>query len=385
MDDQPLPQLQPNQGIMENALRQLFEGQQQQAGLLATLSARLEAMGPPAPPPPPPPPAEFEPAPQGRPPKAVLPNPPRFTGKRVEYRAWRIEVEAKIKIDGAALGTLSNQFYYLYGRMEPSAQLLISAHFSQMSNDPLQATPAAFIKYLDSIFLDPNAAKRAVDKLRTEKQKPTQSFSAFLPQFERLISEGDLSDAPDQVLINYLEGSITDELRRGMVYRGEETTYSAYVHSLLGLSSKLESLVFQNRGAQGRLVTSASAPSWTPARAPARAPDPMDWEPTRASRGKLTPAERQERFDKGLCLYCGSQGHRRADCPSAPPPTRAYGADPSERAPRPSLQRAPAQRAPAPRARVQRAQPQRAPPREEHAQHPEEEVFYDAEEDSGNE
>jgi hypothetical protein len=384
---------QTSQGDMESALRQLFEFQQQQAGTMAALMARLEALDRPAPPLPPAPPAEPEPAP-GRPPKAILPNPPRFTGKRVEYVAWKTEVQAKIRIDGAALGSPGNQFYYLYGRMEASAQLQISAHFNQMSADPQQATPEALLQYLDSIFIDPNAAARATDKLRDLRQR-NLSFPAFLPQFERLIAEGNLSTAPDAVLINYLEGSISDELRRGMVYAPEEATYTGYVKTLLKLSSKLESLSFHSKSMQ-RSSTS-QAPSTSTHRAPIRPSDPMDWEPTvRASRGKLTPAERQERLDKGLCLYCGAKGHRRAECPSAPlaqPSTRAFRTDPgpAQRAPtqraltqRAPTQRAPAQRAPAQRApaRVQRAQPQAE---EEDALYLEEEVYYDAEEDSENE
>ena len=238
-----------------------------------------------------------------------------------------------------------------------------------MSADPLQATPTALIRYLDSIFLDPNASARAVDKLRTEKQKPNMSFSTFLPKFERLISEGDLSDAPDQVLINYLEGCLTEELRRGMVYRTQETTYPGYVQSLLGLASKLESLAFQNKGPRSQLT----APAFS--RTPGRSSEPMDWEPTRASRGKLTPEERRERFEKRLCLYCGAKGHLRASCHLAPPQTRAYKADlpendPVEQAPalRVPAPRAPAPQVPAPRARAQRAQPQA------------EEVFFNAEE-----
>ena len=37
------------------------------------------------------------------------------------------------------------------------------------------------------------------------------------------------------------------------------------------------------------------------------------------SAGHLTPEQRQERFDKKLCMYCGGAGHMRANCPIAPP------------------------------------------------------------------
>ena len=116
MNDQTPPPPPPQPNLTEEVLYRLFESQRQQADLLAALSARLEALALPAPPP-----ANELAPPQGRPPKAVLPNPPRFSGKRGEYQSWRLEVEAKIRIDGLALGNINNQFHYLFGRMEPSA------------------------------------------------------------------------------------------------------------------------------------------------------------------------------------------------------------------------------------------------------------------------
>ena len=32
-------------------------------------------------------------------------------------------------------------------------------------------------------------------------------------------------------------------------------------------------------------------------------------------RSKLTPQERERRFENGLCLYCGGEGHQSTNCP----------------------------------------------------------------------
>ena len=43
--------------------------------------------------------------------------------------------------------------------------------------------------------------------------------------------------------------------------------------------------------------------------------------------GKLTKEERQRRFDKNLCLFCGNAGHTAADCPKKTSPgTKARAA-----------------------------------------------------------
>ncbi|KAH9244701.1 hypothetical protein BASA81_017885 [Batrachochytrium salamandrivorans] len=46
-----------------------------------------------------------------------------------------------------------------------------------------------------------------------------------------------------------------------------------------------------------------------------RPDDPMDIDS--AHRGPLTPAERQHRMSRGLCLVCGESGHLRINCPKS--------------------------------------------------------------------
>ncbi|KAL0170112.1 hypothetical protein M9458_034708, partial [Cirrhinus mrigala] len=47
---------------------------------------------------------------------------------------------------------------------------------------------------------------------------------------------------------------------------------------------------------------------------PVTSPEPME-----INRRRLTPQERQHRFAKGLCLYCGQSTHLLKDCPLRPP------------------------------------------------------------------
>ncbi|KAL0182494.1 hypothetical protein M9458_021869, partial [Cirrhinus mrigala] len=51
---------------------------------------------------------------------------------------------------------------------------------------------------------------------------------------------------------------------------------------------------------------------------PSEPASPSEPEPMILESGRLTPAERQRRLTRGLCLYCGASGHVRLNCPLRP-------------------------------------------------------------------
>jgi hypothetical protein len=87
--------------------------------------------------------------------KKALPDIPRFSGDRKDYRAWILEARNKLAVDAAAIGNPATQFAYIYSRMEAKAQLL-TAPFAESAARNGNQNAQAFIAYLDSIFLDPN-------------------------------------------------------------------------------------------------------------------------------------------------------------------------------------------------------------------------------------
>jgi hypothetical protein len=203
------------------------------------------------------------------------------------------------------------------------------------------STPQNLLHYLESIYIDLNEVARARDKLREEKQKGNESFTFYLPKFERLLAEAELTDAPEGVKISYLEGNISIDLRRALIGREKPQSYTAYVRTLLGLASDLEGLAYYEK--RHSTLLRAPAGQFQPRSLPPAPPGPsgptegsMDWEPSpRASRGRLTPQEKEERYRKGLCLYCGQNGHLRAACPLAPAlQTRAHAGNPAPAEPR---------------------------------------------------
>ena len=94
-------------------------------------------------------------------PRKRLPDISKFDGSRKGYPMWKVEVDNKLRIDGAVIGTPQDQAAYLFSRMEAKAQLMVVSFYQ---NQP-GCDVATFVWHLDSIYIDPNAAVHAFNRL----------------------------------------------------------------------------------------------------------------------------------------------------------------------------------------------------------------------------
>ena len=165
---------------------------------------------------------------------------------------------------------------------------------------------ATFDRHLDSVYIDSNAATRALNRLQVMKQG-RESFTTFLPKFEKELEESQLTVVPDMVKIEYLRGALNTEMQRVMIGPVTYTDYGGFVQALLAVGFQLDCLQYQ----KGR-----TAPITTPSRAwPDR--DEMDWTPTVQKvklRKRLTADEQQKCRQEGRCFNCLKRGHRANDC-----------------------------------------------------------------------
>ena len=80
---------------------------------------------------------------------------------------WKVEADNKLRIDGAVISTPQDQAAYLFSRMEAKAQLMVVSFYQ---NQP-SCDAATFVRHLDSVYIDPNAAARALNRLQAMKQR----------------------------------------------------------------------------------------------------------------------------------------------------------------------------------------------------------------------
>ena len=226
----------------------------------------------------------------------------KFDGSRKGYPMWKVETDNKLRIDGVVIGTPQNQAAYLFSRMEAKAQLMVVSFYQ---NQP-GCDAAIFFRHLDSVYIDPNAAARTLNRLQAMKQG-RESFATFLSKFEKELGESQLTMVPDIIKIGYLRGALNTEMQRAMIGLVTYTDYSGFVQVLLAVGFQLDCLQYQ----KGR-----TAPITTPSRVwPDR--DEMDWTPTVQKvklRKHLTADEQQKYWQEGRCFNCLKCGHRANDC-----------------------------------------------------------------------
>ena len=158
-----------------------------------------------------------------------------------------------------------------------------------------------FVRHLDSVYIDPNAAARALNRLQAMKQD-RESFATFLPKFEKELGESQLTMVPDMVKIGYLRSALNTEMQRAMIGPVTYTNYGGFVQALLVVGSQLDCFQYQKR---------RTAPITTPSRVWPNG-DEMDWTPTVQKvklRKRLTADEQQKCRQEGRCFKCLKCGH----------------------------------------------------------------------------
>ena len=215
---------------------------------------------------------------------------------------WKVEADNKLRIDGAVIGTPQDQATYLFSRMKAKAQLMVVSFYQ---NQP-SCDVATFIRHLDSVYIDPNVAAHALNRLQAMKQG-RESFATFLPKFEKELGESQLTMVPDMIKIRYLRGVLNTEIQRAMIGPVTYTDNGGFVQAWLAVGSQLDCLQYQ----KGR-----TAPITTPSRVWPDG-DEIDWTPT-VQKVKLhkclTADEQQKCRQEGRCFNCLKRGHRANDC-----------------------------------------------------------------------
>ena len=166
-----------------------------------------------------------------------LPDISKFDGSQKGYPMWKVEADNKLRIDGTVIGTPQDQAAYLFSRMEAKAQLIVVSFYQ---NQP-GCDVATFVRHLDSVYIDPNAAAHPLNRLQAMKQG-RESFATFLPKFEKELGESQLTMVLDMVKIGYLRGALNTEMQRAMIGPVTYTDYGGFVQALLAVGSQLDCL-----------------------------------------------------------------------------------------------------------------------------------------------
>jgi hypothetical protein len=256
-------------------------------------------------------------------PKPCLPDPEKFNGKPFHFDTWLPSIEAKLEVDGEAIGNPIAQFYYVYYNLEATVQSTVLPQLAAAKASK-SWDPSSILTQLQRIYHDPHKAKRAEDKLFELSQGTTESLASYVARFERAIFEANAVNWPDAnkipVFRKGLRQVIKDRLDNQLLLPDDYPGFLKVVQQL-----------------SGRSYASASVPASAPRFPPAtqqRPSDPMDLSnlelntlsfqtgqrrsasPPRAR--STSPAQRQVLRLEGKCVRCGSSRHWVSDCPLEP-------------------------------------------------------------------
>ncbi len=241
--------------------------------------------------------------------RPTLPDPPRFEGARSKFRAWLSEMKNKLRVDGKVIGDGTDQFAYIYARLGGAPQQMTIAYV-EAGGKGGNSDPEQYLRYLEECYGDPNAKARALDKLRSLRQKDNESFATLIPRFEKELADSGGAAWPEEVKISYLEGALSQELRLATVYAAPtRDTYAEWVQSLQRLSSGLECIGKRNVLHSGGGVQEK------------RGRDP-DGDTTMADVNHTSQRPKDRRKAEATlkkerrCFRCGRNGHFIADCPA---------------------------------------------------------------------
>ena len=127
---------------------------------------------------------------------------------------------------------------------------------------------ATFVRHLDSVYIDPNAAARALNRLQAMKQG-RESFATFLSKLEKELGESQLTMVLDMIKIGYPRRTLNTEMQRAMIGSVTYTNYGKFVQALLAVGSQLDCLQYQKGWMAPITIPSCLWPDG----------DEMDWTP----------------------------------------------------------------------------------------------------------
>jgi hypothetical protein len=198
-----------------------------------------------------------------------LPHPDKFGGSAQKFDTWLLAIKAKLYVDGPAIGSKLAQFYYVYLNLESNVQAMVLPQLQEL-DDQSAAEDAydyhAILDQLSRVYSNPNKVEEAENKLH-KLQQGTDSLTAYVSRFERLLYEAKGSGWPEANKIFFFRNGLHQTLRNRLAGQlnlpGDYTSFLKTVQQLAGHSTSFNP--------SSALVPANGKPTFKP-----QLPEPMD-------------------------------------------------------------------------------------------------------------
>lgn len=309
--------LQEHEQSLSSLTRQFRESEQWAGRVNETLTAIQETLArlvpptvPSAPPPPPPVPQGLGSVRDPAPP-ALVP----FTGELGRCGGFLIQVSLLFQRFPHAFSDDASKISHFIGALRDRA---LNWAESYLALHPLETvTYEQFVRDFKAVFHHPLRSDEAARQLHGLRQG-SRSVAEFSIDFRVKAAETGWGD--DALRGAFVIG-LSDRLKDELATRDEPESFEALVNLAIRIDNRLRERV-EERGGRSRAglgeYAAVRVVSRPPPPGPARAwspPADTAVEPMQLGRTRLTPEERQRRFEGRLCLYCGQSGHFVSACP----------------------------------------------------------------------
>lgn len=233
-------------------------------------------------------------------PKPTLPDPEKFSGQSLKFDTWLPAIKAKLRIDGAAIGDASAQFYYVYLNLDSSVQAMVLPQLNY-AEDNADWDYQMILDQLTRVYDNPNKIQEAEDRLLSLKQGD-DNLTTYVAKFERILYEARSQTWPDAVKISTFRRGLGPTIKNRLIQQlNLPTDYPGFLRVV-------QQLAGHSNQSQPHSQPTAPKP-------PARFSDPMDVTAINVIDSSVSNDYRSQ----GRCFRCGSSDHWVRNCLKSPP------------------------------------------------------------------
>ena len=245
-----------------------------------------------------------------------LGKPPKFSGDSLDFEGFVQHCELIFHLRSVLFRSDSHKVAYMFSFMEGDAKLFV-AHLIQAKN-PILDNYSAFVALLRRVFGNIDIVFNCTQIIMSLKQKRIGEVGQYIKDFEQTSIH--LGWNEPALVAKFVDG-LHEEVKCELLMRNERipTLLSAF-HKAMTIDTNLQRRYQVYKG-----YTNASIynPFVRKMQEEKTDTNPFSNKTLQAKkdssrRGPLSNEEKQRRRNKGLCMYCGAEGHMVSTCPIVP-------------------------------------------------------------------
>ncbi|KAK3532671.1 hypothetical protein QTP86_027655 [Hemibagrus guttatus] len=271
--------------------------------LVETLRQALAALSAPAPPSP----AATSANTASSAPLCVSPmaQPAPYSGSAEDCNGFILQCSLVLEMQPHLYPTERSKVAFIISQLRGQALLWAESLWSQ--NSPVTQSYAGFVDHFKEVFGKPSWDSLVGEELcRLQQGKLT--VPEYTLQFRTLAAK---SGWNEQALLAAYRQGLNPQVRLHLAAYKDAIGLERLIQLSIHVAARMQSCVTEPQD-------QSPHSTWRDRPAPVSSPEPAS-EPMHLGASHLTPAERQRRLTRNLCLYCGAPGHALPECPIRSP------------------------------------------------------------------